>query len=166
MDGAPEIPFAEYSEWSCPRCHHDLARLPSTARFCPRCGENYKATPRADFVLLPPPAPEHFHSMMIVGYAKAMTQLGTRYELSHNTDEALRCYCKAARLGNSEARTRLITRGVAEFNEAAESNSPEPAATTAPDSPSPEMVGSAHPTAPDAPSDQPSPPVATEPQTP
>jgi TPR repeat protein len=102
-----EIPLADFSEFYCPP---------------------------------PPPAPEHFHSIVIVGYARAMTQLGTRYESGHgvarNSDEALRCYCKAARLGNSEARSRLITRGAATQT-----------------------------TSPDAPSNPSSPPVATAPQT-
>ena len=112
---------------------------------------------------MPPvaPAPEHFHSVVIVGYARAMTQLGTRYELARNTDEALRCYCKAARLGNSEARSRLITRGIVAAQTAADTSSDNdhiPQAELA-------EVSSVGPTSPDAPSDQPSPPVATEPQT-
>ena len=77
----------------------------------------------------------------VQGHDVPMTQLGERYETGHgvarNSDEALRCYCKAARLGNSEARLRLVQRGA------------EPLVTSA-----------------DSPSDRPSPPVATEPQTP
>src|SRR6266576_5649891 len=146
MDGSKEIPFPQQSDWSCPRCHHDLSKLPPTARFCPHCGQNQLQIPMADFSKFycppPPPAPEHFHSIVIVGYARAMTSLGSRYEagqgVARNSDEALRCYCKAARLGNSEARSRLITRGVS-----------SPTASTSPD----------------APSNPPSPPVATEPQT-
>src|SRR5882724_5927896 len=142
MEGSPHIPTTP--SVSCLRCHHDLSALPASAQFCPRCGHKQIDTPLAA-VAAPcfpptPPAPEYFHSVVVVGYARAMTSLGTRYEtgqgVARNTDEALRCYCKAARLGNSEARLRLVTRGV----------------TTAV-------------TSPDAPSDPPSPPVATEPQT-
>jgi hypothetical protein len=154
MDGEENVSLVQHSEWSCPRCHHDLSRLPPTAKYCPRCGQNQKEIPLAEFVMPPvAPAPEHFHSVVIVGYARAMTQLGTRYELARNTDEALRCYCKAARLGNSEARSRLITRGIAASQTTTE------ASTALAEIPS---VG---PTSPDAPSDQPSPPVATAPQT-
>ena len=161
MDGEEKTPLVRHSEWSCPRCHHDLSRLPPTAKFCPRCGQNQGEIPLAEFVMPPvAPAPEHFHSVVIVGYARAMTQLGTRYELARNTDEALRCYCKAARLGNSEARSRLITRGIAAANAVVDISSDNgnlPQAELA-------QVSSA-PTSPDAPSDQPSPPVATAPRT-
>jgi TPR repeat protein len=144
MDGSAQISLTQHSDWSCPRCHHDLSQLPPSAHFCPRCGQNQLQIPLAEFYIPPPPpAPEHFHSVVIVGYARAMTSLGTRYESGHgvarNSDEALRCYCKAARLGNSEARSRLVTRGIT-----------SPAASTSTD----------------APSDPPSPPVATAPQTP
>ena len=94
----------------------------------------------ANYFPPPPPAPEFFHSIMVVGYARAMNQLGCRYETGHgvarNSDEALRCYCKAARLGNSEARLRLVQRGA-----------------------------EVRVTSPDSPSNPPSPPVATAPQT-
>src|SRR5215212_1178520 len=152
MDSGPEISFPEHSAWSCPRCHHDLSRLPATAMFCPHCGQKQNEIPLAEFVLQPvPPAPEHFHSVVIVGYARAMTQLGSRYELARNTDEALRCYCKAARLGNSEARSRLITRGVAAADQMADRNVRPPALGEMADR-------NVRPTSPDAPSDQPSPP--------
>src|SRR5258705_12618547 len=122
MDGgAPKIFLTEKPDCSCPRCHHDLSRLPPTAHFCPHCGQNQPRIPLADFAFPPaPPAPEHFHSVMIVGYARAMSQLGSRYETGHgvarNSDEALRCFCKATRLGNSEARSRLITRRIPAAN--------------------------------------------------
>ena len=144
MDCSPNIPSAPANS-SCSRCHHDLSALPATAHFCPHCGQNQIEIPVAAvgecYFPPTPPAPEHFHSIVIIGYARAMNSLGSRYEtgqgVARNTDEALRCYCKAARLGNSEARSRLITRG-----------------------------GTTQVTSPDAPSDPPSPPVATEPQTP
>src|SRR3954470_14907262 len=104
MAGSPDIPGPEKS---CSRCHHDLAHLPATAHFCPHCGQDQVEIPLAmistTFFPPPPPTPEHFHSLVIVGYARAMTMLGERYEAGHgvarNSDEALRCYCKAARLG-------------------------------------------------------------------
>jgi len=163
MDGQAKTSLVQYSDWSCPRCHHDLSRLPPTARFCPRCGQSQNQIPLAEFVLPPvSPAPEHFHSVVIVGYARAMTALGTRYELARNSDEAIRCYCKAARLGNSEARSRLITRGIAAAQPTAEiSNKLAEKAS----SELVEEVANVGLTSPDAPSDQPSPPVATAPQT-
>src|SRR5436853_7013855 len=124
MDGAAKISLVQHSDWSCPRCHHDLSHVPPTAKFCLHCGQNQREIPLAEFVMPPvAPAPEHFHSVVIVGYARAMTQLGTRYELARNSDEALRCYCKAARLGNSEARSRLITRGIVGAQTAADTSS-------------------------------------------
>ncbi|HEV8605692.1 MAG TPA: hypothetical protein VGQ99_10015 [Tepidisphaeraceae bacterium] len=147
MDGSSDIPFVPLAQPSCPcpRCHHDLSSLPKTAHFCPHCGLDQLQIPLADFSEFhfppPPPTPEYFHSVVIIGYARAMTSLGTRYEsgngVARNTDEALRCYCKAARLGNSEARSRLVSRGVTSAI-----------------------------TSPDVPSNPPSPPVATAPQTP
>jgi hypothetical protein len=166
MDGKPEISLTEQSDWSCPRCHYDLSALPPTLQFCPRCGMNQLEIPLAALAVAPisiprippaPPAPEHFHSVMIVGYARAMTHLGSRYESGHgvarNSDEALRCFCKAARLGNSEARSRLITRGIPASDKTAETSTALAEVTDV------------HPTSPDAPSDRPSPPVATAPQT-
>src|SRR6266446_1672472 len=117
MEGSPHIP-SEPSR-SCIRCFHDLAALPPRAHFSPRCGQNQIEIPLAtidsSFFAAPRPAPEYFHSLVIVGYACAMSHLAQRYEtgrgVARNSDEALRCYCKAARLGNSEARLRLITHG-------------------------------------------------------
>ena len=147
MEGSPDIPAP--TARSCSRCHHDLSRLPRTAHFCPHCGQNQVEIPLASvsesIFPPPPPAPEYFHSLVIVGYGRAMNSLGNRYEtgrgVARNADEALRCFCKAARLGNSEARSRLLTRGVG-------------------------SGAGNQPISPDAPSDQPSPPVATESQTP
>src|SRR5436190_10541053 len=57
------------------------------------------------------------HSLMLLGYANAMYRLGWRYEtglgMGRNTEEALRCYFKAAKLGNSAALARLAPRCVA-----------------------------------------------------
>jgi hypothetical protein len=182
MDGAPKISLTEQSEWSCPRCHFDLSTLPPTAQYCPRCGKHQLDIPLAEVAVTPvsipamppaPPVPEHFHSVMIVGYARAMNQLGTRYEagngVARNSDEALRCYCKAARLGNSEARLRLTTRGIPasqktadDSSEVAEIDSSDVAQGVSTELAQVTDVS----TSPDAPSDPPSPPVATAPQTP
>ena len=181
MDGAPKISLTEQSEWSCPRCHYDLACLPATAQFCPRCGKHQLDIPLAECAVAPlaaptmppvPPVPEHFHSVMIVGYARAMNQLGTRYEagsgVARNSDEALRCYCKAARLGNSEARLRLTTRGIPASQKTPDGSSElvEITSTEVVEVASTELTQVTNvPTSPDAPSDPPSPPVATAPQT-
>jgi TPR repeat protein len=46
-----------------------------------------------------------------------MNSLGRRYESGHGTprneDQAIRCYVKAARLGNAHAASRLAARGIA-----------------------------------------------------
>jgi TPR repeat protein len=51
------------------------------------------------------------HSLMLLGYANAMYRLGWRYEtglgMGRNTEEAIRCYFKAAKLGNPAALARL-----------------------------------------------------------
>jgi len=52
-------------------------------------------------------------SLIVAGYANALFRLGAYYEnslSSHNADEAVRCYLKAARLGNAEALSRLAPR--------------------------------------------------------
>ena len=54
------------------------------------------------------------HSLMLLGYANAMYRLGSRYERAlgseRNVDEAIRCYFKAAKLGNADAVARLAPR--------------------------------------------------------
>jgi hypothetical protein len=108
-------------ESHCMRCGLELYDLPITRRFCPRCGLNLSAGALVpvSLVIAHPPLPvlplveplEPAHSLMIAGYATAMTKLGVRYEVgqgvARNEDEAIRCYGKAARLGNEDARTRL-----------------------------------------------------------
>jgi TPR repeat protein len=51
--------------------------------------------------------------MIVMGYARALFRLGSRYEsglgASRNTNEAHRCYFKAARLGDVDARARLAS---------------------------------------------------------
>jgi TPR repeat protein len=90
--------------------------VPATARFCPKCGAalGAEAVDRADVlrqmeVGLGPRRDAHAHSAMIDGYAAALYQLGQRYEVGvgPNSAEAVRCYLKAARLGNLPALGRL-----------------------------------------------------------
>lgn len=103
----------------CPRCGCDLATLPQSRRFCPRCGiglasANFIADVLQQHPLRVLPLEQGdglVHSHMIAGYATAMNRLGNRYErgqgVARNEDEAVRCYGKAAVLGNEDARTRL-----------------------------------------------------------
>jgi TPR repeat protein len=53
----------------------------------------------------------NFHSDVLVAYATALFRLGWRYERGRgaprNVAEAIRCYCKSARLGNRSAAARL-----------------------------------------------------------
>jgi TPR repeat protein len=55
-------------------------------------------------------------SVMLQGYASAMHSLGEKYEAGRgvyrNEREAVRCYFKAAKLGNEEAQERLAERGI------------------------------------------------------
>jgi TPR repeat protein len=71
---------------------------------------------RLDLPPLPLDGAEATHSLIRFGYAAAMGSLGLRYEAGlgaqKNEDEAIRCYIKAARMGNDAARERLATRGI------------------------------------------------------
>jgi hypothetical protein len=101
----------------CVRCALHLDDLPAARRFCPRCGLSLPAkgsnaaAHSAPAHVLPLRENEPDHSPIIAGYATAMNKLGVRYEagqgVARNEDEAIRCYGKAARLGNDDARTRL-----------------------------------------------------------
>jgi hypothetical protein len=105
-------------ESACVRCGHDLTRLPVSPRFCPRCGLNVsvRPVPVAHAPGLVQEAPrDPGTSTIVVGYGIAMNKLGGRYEIGQgvhrNVDEAVRCYGKAARLGNEDAKSRLEQRG-------------------------------------------------------
>ena len=117
----------------CQRCSADVSRLPIAARFCPRCGLEIQV---ADPVYSPMLGDEQVweelasqwprvtaavssdaqpaHSLILLGYANAMYNLGFRYELgrgaARNVREAVRCYMKSARLGNPWALARLAPR--------------------------------------------------------
>ena len=112
---------------ACPACRADLVLLPSTARFCSRCGEPlapplrpgyapraarwlwnlWCACPDAD-VDVPAWAGR---SSVLLAFGKSMFNLGWRYEHAvgarRNLDEAERCYGKAARLGDPSAMRRF-----------------------------------------------------------
>ena len=114
---------------TCPRCHDDLSRVQSVARFCPHCGIDLRNTRQADVAPAETaeqaPAVSHqWHlfgsqsaaaqagrSSLVRGFAKALFRLGRRYEeglgAAHNRQEAARCYQKAAILGDAEALERL-----------------------------------------------------------
>jgi len=65
----------------------------------------------------PPQAPTAASSEILEGYANALYSLGRRYErgegTSSNPREAMRCYCKSARLGNLWAMARLAAHWMA-----------------------------------------------------
>jgi TPR repeat protein len=112
----------------CPGCGRDLAGL-DRAIFCPGCGKQlqFKITVRqrvaeASKSLLgsltfgrfgrEPAAPVDTgtdRAPILIGYGKAMFNLGWRYERGslRNLSEAIRCYRKSARLGNPDAKVRL-----------------------------------------------------------
>jgi TPR repeat protein len=118
--GAAEAPGYPH----CSRCHADLTHCFLSARFCPRCGITLAALPgeAPPAVTIPPlplpvlaiePSESRDTHALILGYANAMFRLGWRYEngqgASHNAEEAVRCYFKAAKLGNGSALARLTT---------------------------------------------------------
>lgn len=117
---------------SCYRCKRVLRDLPHDARFCPKCGAGLPMQAVVDssrpsmrermeqihsmlhgHLAADPSTPsvEKLHSLMLLGYANAMLQLGWRYEhgsgVARNPSEAERCYTKSAKLGNIYARSRV-----------------------------------------------------------
>lgn len=103
------------SPGTCVKCATDVTRLPATARFCNRCGSPLPA--RGGQPLLPaatsvaPPALPFDPPQILLAYARALFNLGWRYETAvgsrRNLEEAARCYWKAARLGDAGARLRF-----------------------------------------------------------
>jgi TPR repeat protein len=119
-------PVAALTYPHCSRCHADLTHCVFSARFCPRCGHTLSALGEASpFPPAPPALPLRALTLepresidthaLILGYANAMFRLGWRYENGHgtcrNAHEAVRCYFKAAKLGNTSARARLTSQG-------------------------------------------------------
>jgi predicted RNA-binding Zn-ribbon protein involved in translation (DUF1610 family) len=99
------------SVWTCLSCSRDIMRLPQGAHFCPRCGTRIPSTMPATSPVLPQ-TPRH--SEMLKGFASAMDALGNRYETALGAanieSEAVRCYSKAAKLGNEHAVERLLAK--------------------------------------------------------
>jgi Sel1 repeat-containing protein len=65
-----------------------------------------------------PPLAAAARSLIVLGYSNAMYRLGWRYETGNGTgrnpDEAVRCYFKAAKLGNPAALARLAPKCAAD----------------------------------------------------
>jgi len=91
----------------CSRCAADLTSLPLEARFCNRCGV---ALPEQTELPATAAAEPFQPPLILLAYAKALFNLGWRYESAlgsrRNLREAERCYCKAARLGDVAALSR------------------------------------------------------------
>ncbi|HZL33875.1 MAG TPA: hypothetical protein VFC78_01115 [Tepidisphaeraceae bacterium] len=83
----------------CPGCHWNLAALSGIARYCPHCGSPLSVPD------------QQAHSLIVRGYASALFRLGAVYEKSlgagYHPNEAVRCYSKAAQLGNESAKASL-----------------------------------------------------------
>jgi hypothetical protein len=99
----------------CVRCAADLTPLPPVAKFCNRCGsslpEHFHRQPLAQAavpeVAVPVPVIPLRPSDILLAYARALVNLGWRYESAvgsrRNLEEAARCYWKAARLDHAAA---------------------------------------------------------------
>ena len=74
------------------------------ARFCPNCGVRLSDTRHLIITRIDPTRT----TAVVRGYASAMFRLGFHYEIRHNDGEAVRCYGKASRLGNSAAKARML----------------------------------------------------------
>ena len=106
---------------ACPRCAAAVAHLPPIARFCHRCGARLrdgaaaKAVPAVADGLPAPFAAVFPPSLILLAYGKALFKLGLRYETAfgsrRNVEESMRCYHKAARLGDASAIERLAAGG-------------------------------------------------------
>jgi hypothetical protein len=94
----------------CVKCAADLTPLPPAAKFCNRCGSSlpehfhrYQTAQPAAATHSPAPPPAPFQPpQILLAYARALLNLGWRYESAvgsgRNLEEAARCYWKAARL--------------------------------------------------------------------
>jgi len=117
----------------CPGCGRDLSSM-DRAIFCPGCGRQLQfcitirerlANAACSLLStitfgrfghgphLPITEINPDRTPILIGYSNAMFKLGWRYERGQGTfrnlPEALRCYRKSARLGNSDATMRLAS---------------------------------------------------------
>lgn len=115
-DGRPFVPPLQAGKTFCARCAADVSALPPLARFCNRCGSTLPERFPTRHSVPAPPAPSpvadsYQPPLILLAYAKAMFNLGCRYETAigsrRNLQEAARCYWKAARLGDPAAAGRL-----------------------------------------------------------
>jgi predicted RNA-binding Zn-ribbon protein involved in translation (DUF1610 family) len=96
---------------SCAKCEFDLAELPQSARYCPHCGFDLIEQAAQPRPVLPLVGSRYTRSPLVRAFAGAIYRLGARYEANlgvrANRHEAIRCYQKAAKLGNELAADRL-----------------------------------------------------------
>ena len=110
----------------CFHCAADVTALPPVARFCNRCGSDlpkwFHGKPMPSLPIPDPPIPTNPPAelpppLILLAYARAMFNLGCRYETAvgsqRNMQEATRCYWKAARLGDAAARERYDAHAMA-----------------------------------------------------
>jgi TPR repeat protein len=87
------------------------ARVADWMRLREQLDAEVTTAPRPTLLAPTPPMAPEFRSLIVLGYSNAMYRLGWRYETGNGTgrnpDEAVRCYCKAAKLGNPAALARL-----------------------------------------------------------
>ena len=118
----PDLGAAATYRRVCSACLGDISHLPLLAAFCHRCGHKLpganvpRVSARSTARGRPPPHPsEPRHdrpsSPIVLGYAKALWRLGRHYEFGNGVRahpaEAVRCYAKAARLGDPSALAHL-----------------------------------------------------------
>lgn len=123
VDGPAAPSWPATASAFCTRCTASVSLLPRTARFCSRCGlplpqqvEQPEGVPQnsgADTISSPPATEPFRPPAILLAYARALFNLGNRYETAvgsrRNLQEAARCYWKAARLGDGAARERVET---------------------------------------------------------
>ena len=96
---------------ACPRCHDALTRIPTSAKFCPKCGLELPEhcppwMPGVGFDLANP---------ALIAYANALFNLGIRFENDGaplDLEQARRYFEKSAKLGLTNAKARLETQVV------------------------------------------------------
>jgi TPR repeat protein len=107
----PVVPLLPSEEFA--RTAH--ARVEDWIRLREQLDAEVTTVPGSNALAPTPPISPGSRSLIVLGYSNAMYRLGWRYETGNgtgrNTDEALRCYCKAARLGNPAALARMALKG-------------------------------------------------------